>query len=86
MAGTLHIVRSAGAPHPWDLLAQQASATESCTIVLIQDAVGATPALPCPTFALRNDAQTRGTDTPYPLITDERLLEMIWGAERVVVW
>lgn len=85
MANTLHIIKSAGAIHPWDVLGD--ASPDSCSIVLIQDAVTARPTAPCPIFALSPDAETRGTrETPYPLIDDTRLLEMIWEADRVVVW
>ncbi|MEW6682240.1 MAG: hypothetical protein AB1451_04850 [Nitrospirota bacterium] len=86
MAGTLHIVKSAGSVHPWDLLAHQTAATDSCSIILIQDAVAAQPGLPCPTFVLAGDAHARKTATPYPLIEDDRLMDMIWDADTVVVW
>lgn len=86
VARVLHIVKSAGAAHPWDLLAQQTSANGSCAIVLIQNAVAANPSLTCPIFALAADVQARGVDTPHPRIDDKRLLAMIWEAERVVVW
>jgi hypothetical protein len=86
VARTLHIVKSAGAIHPWDLLAQQTGTPDSCAVVLIQDAVTAKSPAPCATFALARDVQTRGSDTQYPLIDDDRLLEMIWEAETVVVW
>lgn len=85
MARTLHIVKSAGT-HPWDLLARQAVAPDSCAVVLIQNAVTGTASVPCQTFALARDVQARGTDTPYPLIGDEGLLRMIWEADSVVVW
>lgn len=81
----LHIVKSAGTVHPWDLLAHQA-ATDSCTVVLIQDAVTARPAVPCRIFALARDVKARGAGTPHPTIDDDRFLDMIWEADSVVVW
>jgi sulfur transfer complex TusBCD TusB component (DsrH family) len=86
MARTLHIVKSAGTVHPWDLLAHQAAAAESCSVILIQDAVTARPAVPCRIFALARDVKTRGADTPHPTIDDDGFLQMIWDAETVVVW
>jgi sulfur transfer complex TusBCD TusB component (DsrH family) len=83
---TLHIVKSAGPIHPWDLLAQQTAASDSCSVVLIQDAVTATSPVPCPTFALARDVEARRADTPHPLIDDDRFLEMVWEADSVVVW
>jgi hypothetical protein len=84
VANTLHIIKSAGAIHPWDVLGD---ATDSRTIVLIQDAVTSQPTVAGPIFALARDAKARGVrETPYPLIEDERLLELIWAADRVVVW
>lgn len=81
----MHIVKSAGTVHPWDLLAHQA-ALDSCTVVLIQDAVTARPAVPCRIFALARDVKARGADTPHPPIDDDRFLDMIWEADSVVVW
>jgi hypothetical protein len=86
MARMLHIVKSAGSPHPWDLLTQQASTGGAYTIVLIQGAVASRPPFACPTFVLERDAQTRGTSPPYPLIDDDRLVDLIWEADTVVVW
>jgi hypothetical protein len=86
VAGTLHIVKSPGTAHPWDLLAHQAATSDSCTVVLIQEGVTARPALPCRIVALARDVTARGTDTPHPLIDDDRLLDMIWEADAVVVW
>ncbi len=85
MTRILHIIKSAGAIHPWDLLAQAAPA-ESCSVVLVQDAVTAHRSAPCPIFALARDVQTRGADTPHPVIDDDRFLEMIWEADSVAVW
>lgn len=86
MAGTLHIVKSAGTAHPWDLLAHQAVASNSCTVVLIQDAVTACPAVPCRIVALARDVNARGVETPHPTIDDDGFLQLIWDAETVVVW
>jgi hypothetical protein len=83
---TLHIIKSAGAVHPWDLLAQQTAPAQSSSVVLIQDAVTAQRSGPFPIFALARDVRTRGADTPYPVIDDDRFLEMIWEADSVVVW
>jgi sulfur transfer complex TusBCD TusB component (DsrH family) len=83
---TLHIVKSSGSPPPWDLLAQESVTDGTCAIVLIQDAVATRSPLNCPTFVLERDAQTRGASTPYPLITDERLVDLIWESDNVVVW
>ena len=84
MTRTLHIIKSAGAVHPWDLLAQAAPAESS--VVLVQDAVTAHRFAPCPIFALARDVRTRGADTPHPVIDDDRFLDMIWEADSVVVW
>lgn len=86
MARTLHLVKSAQSIHPWDLFAPQATTTDSCAVVLIQDAVTAKSPVECPTFALARDVRTREANTPYPLIDDDRLMEMIWEADCVVVW
>lgn len=84
MANTLHIIKSAGAIHPWDVLGD---VTDSCTIVLIQDAVTSRSTVSGQVFALARDAKARGVrETPYPLIEDDRFLELIWAADRVVVW
>lgn len=84
MGRTLHIIKSAGAVHPWDLLAEQVA--ESAAVVLIQDAVTASRSVPFPIFALARDVQTRGAVTPHHLIDDDRFLDMIWEADSVVVW
>ncbi len=86
MAKTLHLVKSAGGNHPWDLLSQQATTDAKTSVVLIQDAVAAPPHSPFPTFALAHDAAERGVPASYPLIDDETLLTMILDAETVVVW
>lgn len=86
MTTTLHLVKSAGRNHPWDLLSQQASANADASVVLIQDAVAANPGSPFPTFVLAPDAAQRGVRPSYPLIDDETLLTMILEAETVVVW
>ncbi len=86
MAKILHLVKSGAGNHPWDLLSQPALRDERATVVLIQDAVTADPALPVPTFALAADAARRGVSPSCPLIDDERLLDLIWEADTVVVW
>jgi len=86
MAGTLHIVKSAGTVHPWDVLAHQAASPESCAVLLVQDAVTAHPAVPCRVFALARDVRARGAQAEHPLVDDDRFLEMIWEADSVVVW
>ncbi len=86
MAKILHLVKSGAGNHPWDLLSQSALRDERATVVLIQDAVTADPALPVPTFALAADAARRGVSPSCPLIDDERLLDLIWEADTVVVW
>lgn len=85
MAKTLHLVKRVDGGFPWDVILPRATA-DSCSIVLIQDAVSATPPITCPTFVLERDAKTRGADPPYPLIDDTRLVDLIWDADSVVVW
>ncbi len=86
MAKTLHLVKSAGNTHPWDLLSHHVSTNADTSVVLIQDAVAANPGSPFPTFVLAPDAAQRGVRPSYPLIDDETLLKMIFEAETVVVW
>jgi len=86
VAGTLHIVKSAGTAHPWDLLARQTASSAPCTVVLIQDAVTARPSVPCRILALARDVKACGAETPHPTIDDDGFLAMIWDAETVVVW
>jgi hypothetical protein len=85
MARILHLVKRADAAYPWDLILPRASA-DACSVVLIQSAVNARPPMTCPTFVLASDATARGVDTPYPLIDDDRLVDLIWDADSVVVW
>jgi hypothetical protein len=85
MAKTLHLVNRVDATYPWDLIGPRTSA-DTCSIVLIHDAVSANPPIACPTFALERDAKARGIETAYPLIDETRLVELIWDADSVVVW
>ncbi|MFZ5862247.1 MAG: hypothetical protein ACOYXR_05330 [Nitrospirota bacterium] len=85
MVHTLHLVKRTDATYPWDLISPR-GASDACSIVLIQDAVGARPPMTCPTFVLERDAQARGIDSSYPLIDDNRLADLIWEADSVVVW
>ena len=85
MARILHLVKRADTAYPWDLILPRA-ASDVCSVVLIHDAVNARPPVTCPTFVLASDAKTRGVDVPYPLIDDDRLVDLIWDADSVVVW
>ncbi|MFZ5877445.1 MAG: hypothetical protein ACOYXU_13710 [Nitrospirota bacterium] len=85
MAKTLHLIKRVDNSYPWDLIGPRAAA-DTYSIVLIQDAVGAKPPMTCPTFVIERDAKTRGVTTSYPLIDETRLVELIWGADSVVVW
>lgn len=85
MARILHLVKRADAVYPWNLILPRVAA-DACSVVLIHDAVNARPPLTCPTFVLAGDATARGVDVPYPLIDDDRLVDLIWEADSVVVW
>lgn len=86
MPNVLHLVKSSGPDHPWDILSQRAASNGQTSVVLIQDAVTTTARSPFPTFVLVPDAERRGIRSSYPLIDDEQLLDMILAAETVVVW
>jgi hypothetical protein len=85
MANTLHLVKRVDGTYPWDLIGSRAAA-DTCAIVLIQDAVNAKPPMACPTVVLERDATTRGVAASYPLIDENRLVELIWEADSVLVW
>jgi hypothetical protein len=85
MPKTLHLIKRVDGGFPWDLISPRTT-SDTCSIVLVHDAVSAKPPITCPTFVLERDAKARGVDTPYPLIDDNRLLELIWDADSVVVW
>lgn len=85
MAKTLHLIKRVDATYPWDLISPRAS-SDTCSIVLIHDAVSTKTPISCPTFALERDAKTRGVVPSYPLIDETRLVELIWDADSVVVW
>ena len=86
MAKTLHLVKSAGTSHPWDLLSTPSFQATDASIVLLQDAVVANVELQFPTFVLAPDAVRRGVTPPYSLINDDQLLDMILEADTVLVW
>jgi len=86
MAKVLHLVKSVGASHPWDLLSGPSFQGVDASIVLLQDAVAATVDLPFPVFVLEPDARQRGAITRYSPIDDDRLLDMILEADSVIVW
>jgi len=55
------------------------------SIVLIQDAVGATEILASSVHVLDEDLQSRAQTSPYPRITYSGLVRMMFDAKRVIV-
>jgi len=86
MIKTLHVIKSIGNHHPWDILSKPPLRDHSASVILIQDAVAARADTLFPTFVLAPDAAKRGVKPPYPLIDDDQLLAMILEADTVMVW
>lgn len=83
----LHIVKTAKDGYPWNLVAALESNGHAPTpVVLIQDAVSEKPPTANPVFVLEADATSRGVTSAFPLIDDQRLIELIWDADTVIVW
>src|SRR5262249_52523842 len=58
---------------------------DNVSVVLIQDAVGAS-GIPAPSVhVLEEDLQSRKQTSPYPRITYSRLVRMMFDAKRVIV-
>ena len=90
---TLHILRKRK-----DVFAEAAICSESAssasgggeghrvTVLLIQDAVLGTPAVPVPVYVNAQDLQARGAKRPYAAIDYDKICQMILEHDRTVVW
>lgn len=86
---TLHVLRRRN-----DRLAEAAICSEftsggegySASVLLIQDAVLGSPAVPVPVYVNAQDLQARGVTRPYEIIDYDEICKMILEHDRTVVW
>jgi sulfur transfer complex TusBCD TusB component (DsrH family) len=86
---TLHILRKRK-----DAFAEAAICSEATsegkgrnvTVLLIQDAVLGSPAVPVPIYVNIQDLQARGVQREYPAIHYDRICQMIIDHDRTIVW
>lgn len=86
---TLHILRKRK-----DTFAEAAICSEAASegnghdvaVLLIQDAVLGSPAVPVPVYANKQDLEARGVQREYPAIHYAQICQMILDHDRTIVW
>lgn len=87
MKPILHILKEADSSEAIRLIAGGESAErEKARVLLIQRAVGLNPELKCPVFVLEEDLPAGGATSPHEKVDYSKMLEMILGADAVVIW
>ena len=84
-AKILHILRTLHDASAWQIIAAQRRES-LVAVLLMHDAVLAPPPLDVPMFACEADVAARGIASSLPLLTYDQIVELVFAAERVVVW
>lgn len=82
----LHVVRRMGDSEALALARAQRAANHRVTLLLLQDAVLDRPDFPGPILAGAEDNQARGGRSPYPVLSYEDIVRLIFESQRVVSW
>ncbi|HEX9741495.1 MAG TPA: hypothetical protein VGA17_01750 [Nitrospiraceae bacterium] len=85
MKKTLYIVGTPPAPEGPSLLPSFSASRDSASVVLIQEGV-LHQTLPVPrTFVLADDVKSRNVTSPFPSVSYQELIGMIFEADNVAV-
>ncbi len=85
MKKTLYIVSHIPAPEGLSLLPSASRSKESASVVLIQDGVTQQKPLVPRMFVLGDDVKSRKVASPFPAVSYQELLGMIFEADNVAV-
>ena len=81
----LHILRALKDESAWHMIGVQ-HRLQPVAVLLMHDAVLAPPPVDVPMFACEADVLARGISSPLPLLTYDQIVELVFAAERVMVW
>lgn len=85
MNKTLYIVSRPPAPEGPSLLPAAAKSKGSASVVLIHDGVTLRNPIVPRTFVLGDDVASRKVSSPFPSVSYQQLLQMIFEADNVAV-
>lgn len=85
MKRTLYIVSRPPAPEGLSLLPSVANSKDSASVVLIHNGVTLQKPLVPRTFVLGDDVASRNVVSPFPSVSYQKLLQMIFEADNVAV-
>jgi sulfur relay protein TusB/DsrH len=87
MKRTLHILKDSDPSEALRIIEKQVSGgSKDVAILLIQDAVRISPSAHVPIYTLREDLEARGLTSTFETVNYEKMLEMIFSAEKVITW
>lgn len=87
MKRILHILKDSNPSEALRIIEKQVSGgSKDIAILLIQDAVRINPSISIPIYILREDLESRGLTSKFESVNYERMLEMIFGVEKVITW
>jgi sulfur transfer complex TusBCD TusB component (DsrH family) len=87
MKQILHILKDSNPSEALRIIEKQVSGgSKDIAILLIQDAVRINPSISIPIYILREDLESQGLTSKFESVNYERMLEMIFGAEKVIAW
>ena len=85
MKKTLYILSRPPAPEGPSLLPSVAKLMDSASVVLIHDGVTLQKGLVPRTFVLGENVASRNVSSPFPSVSYQKLLQMIFEADNVAV-
>jgi hypothetical protein len=87
MKQILHILKESDSSDAIRLIAGgKSTEREKTRVLLIQRAVGLNPELNCPVFVLGEDLPAGGAASSHEKVDYSKMLEMILGADSVIIW
>ena len=84
--GILHLVRRIGDGEALAVARDQQAAGHRVTLLLLQDAVLDQPDFSGTVVACGEDSQARGGRCPYPSVSYDEIVRLIFEHQRVVSW
>ena len=87
MKRILHILKDSNPSEALRIIEKQVTGgSKDIAILLIQDAVRINPSISIPIYILREDLESRDLTSKFESVNYERMLEMIFGTEKVITW
>ncbi|GEM_PF-1507513 len=82
----LHVVRHLDDAEALAVARAQQTAGHQVTLLLLQDAVLDRPDFAGPILACAEDNQARGSRSPYPAVSYEDIVRLVFEHQRVISW